>query len=146
MRTTGPRRSSFPSPMTFSRGLPRRTDPLSTQDEVAAGFPQARMSRGRWRRLVPTLPKKSFPFLTLPGAKAASSTVLDLVQCLPGTTDPGCFNDFVWSPVLDRSSGLDLRGKTVQIVTTRDFRKLPPDVVEKLNENWKAYGIVWAGV
>jgi hypothetical protein len=49
-------------------------------------------------------------------------------------------------PVLDRSSGLDLRGKTIQIVTTRDFRSLAPDVVEKLNEKWKNYGTVWTGV
>jgi hypothetical protein len=49
-------------------------------------------------------------------------------------------------PVLDRSSGLDLRGKTVQIVMTRDFRSLAPDVVQQLNEKWKDYGTVWAGV
>ena len=49
-------------------------------------------------------------------------------------------------PVLDRSSGLDLRGKTVQIVMTRDFRSLTPEVVEKLNEKWKDYGTVWTGV
>ena len=49
-------------------------------------------------------------------------------------------------PVLDRSSGLDLRGKTVQIVMTRDFRSLAPEVVEKLNEKWKDYGTVWVGV
>jgi hypothetical protein len=49
-------------------------------------------------------------------------------------------------PVLDRSSGLDLRGKTVQIVMTRDFRSLAPEVVEKLNEKWKDYGTVWTGV
>lgn len=61
---------------------------------------------------------------------------------------------YVWStglegvviPVLHRSSGLDLRGKTVQIVMTRDFRSLAPEVVEKLNEKWKDYGTVWAGV
>jgi hypothetical protein len=41
---------------------------------------------------------------------------------------------------------LDLRGKTVQIVMTRDFRSLAPDVVEKLNEKWKDYGTVWTGV
>ena len=29
-------------------------------------------------------------------------------------------------PVLDRSSGLDLRGKTVQMVMTRDFGSLAP--------------------
>jgi len=49
-------------------------------------------------------------------------------------------------PVLNRSSGWDLRGKTVQIVMTRDFRSLSPEVVEKLNEKWKEYGTVWAGV
>ena len=49
-------------------------------------------------------------------------------------------------PVLDRSSGLDLRGKTVQIVMTRDFQSLAPDVVGKLNEKWKEYGTVWAGL
>src|SRR5215831_4924986 len=49
-------------------------------------------------------------------------------------------------PVLDRSSGLDLRGKTVQIVMTRDFRSLAPEMVEKLNEKWKDYGTVWVGV
>jgi hypothetical protein len=49
-------------------------------------------------------------------------------------------------PVLDRSSGLDLRGKTVQITMTRDFRSLTPDVVGKLNETWKDYGTVWTGV
>jgi hypothetical protein len=49
-------------------------------------------------------------------------------------------------PVLDRSSGLDLRGNTVQIAMTRDFRSLTPDVVGKLNEKWKDYGTVWTGV
>ena len=49
-------------------------------------------------------------------------------------------------PVLDRSAGLDLRGKTVEIVMTRDFRSVPPDVVAKLNEKWKDYGTVWTGV
>jgi hypothetical protein len=39
-----------------------------------------------------------------------------------------------------------LRGKTVQIVMTRDHRSLAPDSVEKLNEKWKDYGTVWAGV
>jgi hypothetical protein len=52
----------------------------------------------------------------------------------------------VMIPVLDRSSGLDLRGKTLQIVMTRDFRSLTPDVVEKLNAKWKDYGTVWTGV
>jgi hypothetical protein len=49
-------------------------------------------------------------------------------------------------PVLERSSGLDLRGKTIQLVMTRDFRSLTPDVVEKVNQKWKDSGTVWAGV
>ena len=48
--------------------------------------------------------------------------------------------------VLNHSSGVDLRGKTVQIAMTRDFRSLAPDVAEKLNEKWKDYGTVWMGV
>jgi hypothetical protein len=55
-------------------------------------------------------------------------------------------HEFVSIPVLDRSSGVDLRGKTVQIVMRRDFRSLPPDVVEKLNEKWRDSGTVWTGV
>ncbi len=43
-------------------------------------------------------------------------------------------------------TGLDLRGKTVQIVMTRDFRSLAPAVVEKLNEKWKDSGTVGTGV
>jgi hypothetical protein len=69
-------------------------------------------------------------FTIIPAGKYAWSTGLELVQI----------------PVLDRSSGVDLRGKTVQIVMTRDFRSLPPDVVEKLNEKWKNSGTVWTGV
>jgi hypothetical protein len=61
---------------------------------------------------------------------------------------------YVWSsvaewaaiPVLHASSGLDLRGKTVHIVMTREFRSLAPDVVKMLNEKWKDYGTVWTGV
>jgi hypothetical protein len=61
---------------------------------------------------------------------------------------------YVWSTgvegvsirVLDHSSRVDLRGKTVQIVMTRDFRSLAADVVEKLNEKWKNFGTVWTGV
>jgi hypothetical protein len=52
----------------------------------------------------------------------------------------------VFIPVVDRSSRLDLRGKTVQIWITRDYRSLTPTVVETLNEKWKDYGTVWAGV
>jgi hypothetical protein len=55
-------------------------------------------------------------------------------------------NEGVVIPVLDRSSGVDLRGKTVQIVMTRDFRSLAPDGAAKLSEKWKNYGTVWTGV
>jgi len=55
-------------------------------------------------------------------------------------------SDFVVVPVVVRASGLDLRGKTIQIVTTRDFGSIAPEVVEKLNEKWKNYGTVWARV
>jgi hypothetical protein len=69
-------------------------------------------------------------FLVIPGGKYALSTG----------------SEGVVIPVMDRSSGLDLRGKTVQIVMTRDFRSLVPEVVEKLNEKWKDYGTVWTGI
>ena len=48
-------------------------------------------------------------------------------------------------PVLHRSSGLDLRGETVQVVVTREYGSLPPDAVEVLNERWAEYGAVWVG-
>ena len=54
--------------------------------------------------------------------------------------------EWVLIPVRHLPSGLDLRGKTVQIVMTRDFLGLAPDVVDKLNEKWKDYGTVWTGV
>jgi hypothetical protein len=54
--------------------------------------------------------------------------------------------EWVMISVLNRSSGLDLRGKTVHIVMTRDFRSLASDVVEKLNEKWKDSGTLWTGV
>lgn len=49
-------------------------------------------------------------------------------------------------PVLDRTSRLDLRGKTIQIVMTRDFRSLAPELVKNLNEKWKDFGTSWVGV
>ncbi len=69
-------------------------------------------------------------FAIIPGGKYAWSTGLE----------------WVLIPVRHLPSGLDLRGKTVQIVMTRDFLGLAPDVVDKLNEKWKDYGTVWAGV
>jgi hypothetical protein len=71
------------------------------------------------------------PFTIIAGGKSAWYTGLE---------------ERVVIPVLDRSSGVDLRGKTVQIVMTRDFRSLAPDVVDKLNEKWKDYGTIWTGV
>ena len=84
------------------------------------------------------------PFWTVSGQKNGSSTPLKLSALKYSNTAET--NDSVVIPVLDRSSGLDLRGKTVQIATMRDFRSIPPNVVEKLNEKWKDYGIVWAEV
>ena len=55
-------------------------------------------------------------------------------------------NEGVVIPVLDHSSGLDLRGKTVQIVMTRDFLSLAPDGAARLSEKWKNHGTVWTGV
>jgi hypothetical protein len=50
-------------------------------------------------------------------------------------------------PVPDQSLGWDLRGKTVQVVTARDFRSsLAPDMVVKLNEKWKDDGVIWSRV
>jgi len=69
-------------------------------------------------------------FMIIAGGKYVWTTVLEGVTI----------------PVLDHSSGVDLRGKTVQIVMTREFRSLAPDVVEKLNEKWRDYGMVWVGV
>jgi hypothetical protein len=48
--------------------------------------------------------------------------------------------------VRDHSTGTDLRGKTLQIMMTRDFRSLAADVVERLNAKWKDYGTVWTGI
>jgi hypothetical protein len=83
-------------------------------------------------------------FWTVAGQKDGSPPALKLsVLKFSDTVD---VDDFVAIPVLVRSSGLDLRGKTVQIVTSRDFRSITPEVVEKLNEKWKNYGTVWARV
>jgi hypothetical protein len=41
---------------------------------------------------------------------------------------------------------VDLRGKTVQLVMTRDFQSLSSQAVQKLNEKWKDYGTVWTGL
>jgi hypothetical protein len=91
----------------------------------------------------PDSPNSSF--LILPAIKPQTSTALDWLKCLPRTA-PGCFGDGGVIPVLERSSGLDLRGKTIRIVTTRDHRSLTQEVVEKLNQKWKDYGTVWTGV
>jgi hypothetical protein len=85
------------------------------------------------------------PFRILPASKPQTSTALDWLKCVPQNA-PDCFLDGGLIPVLERFSGLDLRGKTIRIVTTRDHRSLPPEVVEKLNEKWKDYGTVWTGV
>lgn len=84
------------------------------------------------------------PFSIIAGGKAESSTGPDLLQCLSDADR--CISTSVAIAVLNRSSGLDLRGKTVEIVMTVDYRSLTPEVVEKLNEKWKDYGTVWARV
>jgi hypothetical protein len=77
-------------------------------------------------------PDQSFSIIA--GGKYVWSTTKSLVE------------GFAVIPVLRTSSGWDLRGKTVHIVTTRDYRSLPPEVVGTLNEKWKDYGTVWTGV
>jgi len=84
------------------------------------------------------------PFWTVPGGKDTSSTVPELT--VMKYRDTVYDDDAVMIPVLVRSSGSDLRGKTVQIVTTRDFRSIEPEAVQTLNEKWKDYGTVWARV
>lgn len=79
---------------------------------------------------VMAMSRPELPFSIIAGSKYALSTEPERVII----------------PVLDRSSGLDLRGKTVQIVTTRDFRWPAQDLVQELNEKWKNYGTVWTGV
>jgi hypothetical protein len=76
-------------------------------------------------------------------AGRASATTPELVQCL-SDKDPGCVSDQVMIPILDRTSGLDLRGKTIQITSTREH-SVAPDVVQRLNDKWKQYGTVWSG-
>ena len=82
------------------------------------------------------------PFWTVAGGQGASMPTLSVLKF------QGAFyqDDLVAIPVLVRSSGLDLRGKTVQIATTRDFRFIAPDVVQKLNAKWKDRGTVWTQV
>jgi hypothetical protein len=82
------------------------------------------------------------PVWTVAGGQGASMPKLSVLKF------QGAFyqDDVVMIPVLVRSSGLDLRGKTVQIATTRDFRSIAPDVVEQLNGKWKDRGTVWAQV
>lgn len=85
------------------------------------------------------------PFWIVPGGTDTSTEVpnFSVLKYKDSVDD----DDFVMIRVLDRAAGLDLRGKTIQLVTTRDFRSsIAPDVVEKLNEKWKAYGAVWARV
>jgi hypothetical protein len=83
-----------------------------------------------------------YDFSILSGRPAAG-TAPELLQCL-SAKDPGCISDLIVIPILDRSSGIDLREKTIQIMTTRGH-SLPPDAVQKLNEKWKQYGTVWSG-
>jgi hypothetical protein len=77
------------------------------------------------------------------GKDASLSTNLSVLRYKDAVDD----NEFVLIPVIDSDAGVDLRGKTVQIAITRDFRSsIAPDVVVKLNEKWKDRGTVWTGV
>ena len=67
----------------------------------------------------------------------------ELLQCL-SAKDPSCISDQVTIAIVDRASGLDLRGKTIQILMTREHA-LAPDVAQKLNDKWKQYGTIWSG-
>jgi hypothetical protein len=49
-------------------------------------------------------------------------------------------------PVVHGASGIDLRGRMIEITMTRDHRSLPPDLVTTLNERWPDYGTVWIGI
>ena len=84
-------------------------------------------------------------FSTIMLEKAKTPTVgSDLFQCLT-EKDANCSNAYMYIPVLDRSKGLDLRGKTVEIMMTRDH-SLAPDMVAKLKEKMKDYGTVFSGI
>ena len=63
---------------------------------------------------------------------------------MPACEGAGCTSDTILIPVVDHSSQLDLRGKTIQIVMTRDH-PLQPALLQKLTELWKASGTVWSG-
>ena len=55
--------------------------------------------------------------------------------------------DYAHVPVVDRGSGVDIRGKTIEIVTTRELRVgVSPTLVSQLKAKWREYGIVWEGV
>jgi hypothetical protein len=68
----------------------------------------------------------------------------DLLQCL-ASTDPGCSRQYIYIPVVDRGTGLDLRGKTVEVVLTRDHT-IPADAVEKLKAKVKTEQVLSANV
>ena len=85
-----------------------------------------------------------FGFSSLAGRKPEVSAVPAWAQCL-SAKEPGCISERIAIPVVDRSSRLDLRGKTIQILTTRDH-PLATEVVQRLDQLWKGDGIVWAGV
>jgi len=79
-------------------------------------------------------PFDSYAFSAVPGGN---------LICLLGK-GAGCTSDTILIPVVDHSSQLDLRGKTIQIVMTRDH-PLQPALLQKLTELWKTTGRVWSG-
>jgi hypothetical protein len=88
----------------------------------------------------------SSPYFGMIELEKAEPNKLDLTLTMTcSVKDPGCFQAYIYIPVLDRSASLDLRGKTVEIVTTRDH-SLAPDMVQKFKEKVKDRGTVFAGV
>jgi hypothetical protein len=82
----------------------------------------------------PDAPFDSYAFSAVPGGNWSCVLV----------KGAGCTSDTILIPVVDHSSQLDLRGKTIQILMTRDH-PLQPALLQKLTELWKTTGVVWSG-
>ena len=91
-----------------------------------------------------SLPASTFSIYNFSILTPQNPAAPELLQCL-SAKDPGCVSDQVTIAILDRSSGLDLRGKTVQIMMTREHT-LAADPLQKLQDRWNQYGTLWSGV
>ena len=83
-------------------------------------------------------------FIIMRLEKVDPSKETELLQCL-SAGDPGCTRDYIYIRVLDHSKGLDLRGKTIQIVSTHDH-SLAPEMLAKFKEKMKNSGTVFSGI